>query len=335
MGLRFNPPPGWPAAPEGFTPAPGWQPDPAWPPPPPGWQLWTDDGQPPEGGPPPAPEAPTATGPTTATGAPTASWPPPATGAPTGTGHPTASGAYAPYPVPGQYPVPGPYGVPGAYGPGAFGPGGQTSGWAIASLVVGILGGGVLGIIFGGVALSRISRLGQKGRGMAIAGIVVSCVWIVGTVLLFGVAYLSTAGRSPSNGAITQQGGLSIFSLRTGDCFDNPADAAGAGLHTVETVTAVPCTTPHNAQVFATFNLTGSNFSYPGTEPVHKLATQGCNARIGSINKNAVNNSMTVRMLFPLQDSWIDGRRSVSCLVVSPAENITSSLLNPPTPSSS
>src|SRR5271170_3555387 len=45
VGLRFNPPPGWPPAPEGFTPQPGWQPDPSWPQPPVGWQLWVNDDQ--------------------------------------------------------------------------------------------------------------------------------------------------------------------------------------------------------------------------------------------------------------------------------------------------
>ncbi len=28
VGLRFNPPPGWPPVPEGFVPPPGWQPHP-------------------------------------------------------------------------------------------------------------------------------------------------------------------------------------------------------------------------------------------------------------------------------------------------------------------
>jgi len=40
---RFNPPPGWPAAPDGWTPPPGWQPDPSWPAPPAGWQLQVDE----------------------------------------------------------------------------------------------------------------------------------------------------------------------------------------------------------------------------------------------------------------------------------------------------
>ncbi len=42
--MKFNPPPNWPAPPEGWTPTPGWQPDPSWPAPPPGWQVWVDDG---------------------------------------------------------------------------------------------------------------------------------------------------------------------------------------------------------------------------------------------------------------------------------------------------
>ena len=44
--MKFNPPPNWPASPEGFTPGPDWAPDPALPPPPPGWQLWVEDGVP-------------------------------------------------------------------------------------------------------------------------------------------------------------------------------------------------------------------------------------------------------------------------------------------------
>ena len=43
MAQKFNPPPSWPAAPEGWVPPEGWQPDPEWGPLPDGWQLWTSD----------------------------------------------------------------------------------------------------------------------------------------------------------------------------------------------------------------------------------------------------------------------------------------------------
>lgn len=39
-GHRWNAPPGWPAAPEGWTQPAGWQPDPSWPTAPEGWVFW-------------------------------------------------------------------------------------------------------------------------------------------------------------------------------------------------------------------------------------------------------------------------------------------------------
>lgn len=40
MTHRFNPPPSWPPAPEGWVPPHGWQPPADWPKPPENWQLW-------------------------------------------------------------------------------------------------------------------------------------------------------------------------------------------------------------------------------------------------------------------------------------------------------
>lgn len=57
MALRFNPPPNWPAPPEGFNPSPGWQPDPEWGPAPEGWPLWVEDSVPGGTGPTSAPQA--------------------------------------------------------------------------------------------------------------------------------------------------------------------------------------------------------------------------------------------------------------------------------------
>lgn len=46
MVRRFNPAPGWPAAPEGWLPPAGWRPDPSWPAAPPGWPIVVEDGVP-------------------------------------------------------------------------------------------------------------------------------------------------------------------------------------------------------------------------------------------------------------------------------------------------
>jgi Domain of unknown function (DUF4190) len=87
---------------------------------------------------------------------------------------------------PPSYPPP----PPGGYGyppPGSGYPPPQavgTNGMAIASLVCSLLGwlcviGPPLGLIFGFVALSQIKQTGQRGRGMAIAGIVIGAIAIV------------------------------------------------------------------------------------------------------------------------------------------------------------
>jgi len=105
--------------------------------------------------------------------------------------------AFAPPPPPGIAPpyTPPP---PGGMGPGLappqppyppypsqmYGPPKVTSGWAIASLVGGILGfcippGCLLGIIGGIVGLVKTSRPGMGGRGMSIAGLVLGLVGLL------------------------------------------------------------------------------------------------------------------------------------------------------------
>jgi Domain of unknown function (DUF4190)/Septum formation len=199
---------------------------------------------------------------------------------------------------------------------------GKTSGWAISSFILGLLGVFVLGAIFCFVALGRIKRLGQRGRGLAIAGLVLSALWLVVIVIVVVVNNLGSATRSPATGAITQGGKLSAFSLAVGDCFNNPPGATS-----LTSVTAIPCSQAHNAQIYAKFNLAGSMVSYPGDTALTRDATNGCNAHISVLDKSKITNSMTIRFLFPQQDSWIAGKRTVSCMVVNSAANLTSSVL--------
>jgi hypothetical protein len=67
----------------------------------------------------------------------------------------------------------------------------KTNGWAIASLVLGVIGGSVLAIVFGLVARSQIKKSGgrQGGLGLATAGIVLGCLWLalIATVVVLGL----------------------------------------------------------------------------------------------------------------------------------------------------
>jgi Domain of unknown function (DUF4190) len=62
-----------------------------------------------------------------------------------------------------------------------------TNGYAIASLVLGIIGmviGSILAVVFGHMALGQIRRSSQGGRGLAIAGLVLGYLGIAGTLIV-------------------------------------------------------------------------------------------------------------------------------------------------------
>ncbi|ASY36195.1 hypothetical protein STTU_6190 [Streptomyces sp. Tu6071] len=130
--------------------------------------------------------------------------------------HGQAPGPYAQHPGsyaqgPGSYAQgPGPYGQTPGHIPGHDAWGGQYGGqWqggkppgggmAVAALVCGIaavvfcwtvVGGiilGVLGVVFGILALRRSRRTGAPNRGLGLAGIIVGAVGIVGGAITLGV----------------------------------------------------------------------------------------------------------------------------------------------------
>ncbi|GAB2599296.1 DUF4190 domain-containing protein [Pseudactinotalea suaedae] len=68
--------------------------------------------------------------------------------------------------------------------------------WAIASLVLGLCATAILAVIAGHVALSQIKRTGQRGAGLAIAGLILGYLEIAFyTVLIIAsLGFLAWAG---------------------------------------------------------------------------------------------------------------------------------------------
>jgi peptidyl-prolyl cis-trans isomerase B (cyclophilin B) len=81
----------------------------------------------------------------------------------------------------------------------------NTNGFCIASLVCSLVGilllfiGPVLGVIFGWVGLRQTARLGEQGRGLAIAGVVIGVLVLVINVVAV-VAWSSGGDPAISNG---------------------------------------------------------------------------------------------------------------------------------------
>jgi hypothetical protein len=70
----------------------------------------------------------------------------------------------------------------------------KTSGWAIASVVLGVLGGVIFAILCGVIAKDRIRKAGGRltGDGLANAGIVLGSIWAVVLVTAFVLSEIET-----------------------------------------------------------------------------------------------------------------------------------------------
>ncbi|MFI5683826.1 DUF4190 domain-containing protein [Streptomyces sp. NPDC051636] len=244
----------------------------------------------------------------------------------------------------GSYPPPSPYSPypQGPYGQQPQGPYGQppyqpwtqgyspynrpaaVNGLAIAALVLGILCflPGV-GLVLGLVALAQIRKRGERGKGMAIAGCVLS-----GIGLALWVAALATGGAADfwqglKDGA---RDGASI-SLAKGECFNAPGGSLEGETYDVD---KVPCAGEHDGEVFASFELTGG--PYPGDSAVTDRADERCYNLQDSYAMDgwAVPDDVDVYYLTPTRDSWAAGDREVTCVFGNTDEGagLTGSLRN-------
>ena len=194
-----------------------------------------------------------------------------------------------------------------------------TNGWAVASLIFGILGGVLLSVIFGIVALVQIPKRRQKGKGLAVTGLVLSALWVLGIVAAVIFAAANSANRNDA-GDIVDSGTVSVNDLKAGDCFNGLTDSG-----TVLSVDAVPCADPHDAEVLAVFSLTGTAF--PGDQAVFDQAEKGCNDRLADYSNKAVeDDSIELYVFHPTQQSWSRGDHEVTCIIGNPNEKITGSL---------
>jgi hypothetical protein len=93
--------------------------------------------------------------------------------------------------------VPEPQPATPSYGAGAASPTPKTNGFAIASLVLGIIPctgiTSILAIVFGFIARNQIQQSGgtQQGSGMALAGIILGFFWI-GISVIYWIAVIAS-----------------------------------------------------------------------------------------------------------------------------------------------
>jgi Septum formation len=148
---------------------------------------------------------------------------------------------------------------------------------------------------------------------LAVIGIIVGVIVLVAVAV--GVLAVITHGFRPKT-VITYRP-AAVFGLRAGECVDSGANALN--------VTVVSCTTPHDAEVFATFRLPGT--SWPGAPAVQQDAGSGCQTRlVGYLNPELVTADLTQEYVYPNQTAWQAGEHTVVCEIRAASGPLTGSV---------
>lgn len=247
----------------------------------------------------------------------------------------------APQPAPyGQSPPYGQSAPYGPYGPPPYQTWGQgyspfnrpapVNGLAIASLVLGVLCFvPAVGLVLGVIALVQIRKRGERGRGLAVGGAVLSTVGLVLWTLMLTTGAASDVWEGFKEGAR----GSTSLSVGTGECFDTPGGSLEGYTYDVD---EVPCEGEHDGEVFAAFKLrSGTDYpgdGYPGDTRVRDIADERCYKLQGeyAMDAWAVPENVDVYYFTPTEDSWSIDDREVTCAFGNTDEHgkLTGSLRN-------
>ena len=148
--------------------------------------------------------------------------------------------------------------------------------------------------------------------------------WVIlgAVVAVAGIGGLIINASRSASGEITKAGDLTAAELRVGDCFDLKDPAADQ----IEDVNAVPCADEHEYEMF--FVGTMPEGAFPSEEAFSSFVETNCSPAFEAyIGKSFASSELDVSWLFPVEDAWRSGDRSIQCVVYDPQINrLTGSL---------
>ena len=159
-------------------------------------------------------------------------------------------------------------------------------------------------------------------RALAIVALSAAGLALSGCSLLPSFTGGGTATRDDSGEVVEGNDDTDVFTLQVGDCL-NDATAA----ETVETIPTVPCTEPHDSEIYASIIMTGDTF--PGTDAVIAEADTAClDAFDGFVGVSYADSLYYYSYYFPTEGSWEGGDREILCTIYDEAGQVTGSLQN-------
>jgi len=164
-----------------------------------------------------------------------------------------------------------------------------------------------------------LKRLVAGGVGLGIAA------WA-------GIAGVDNTTRDDA-GQITVQGELGAFVTQVGDCINDVPQGAAEELFEVSSVTGVPCDQPHHWQVIHKGEITLPEFSQSEAESKSKaLCDAALDKIIDSFDESDIERvapfaDAYTNFFLPTAESWIQGDRTVDCIIGSNDNTYTESFL--------
>ncbi|WP_030775123.1 DUF4190 domain-containing protein [Streptomyces sp. NRRL F-2664] len=223
-------------------------------------------------------------------------------------------------PWPPRPPQPG-WGPPPGYGPQPP----ALNGFALASLLAGLLCFPPLGIAFGAAALVQIAKKGDRGRALAITGLVVS-VLMTG-VMVFAVGRVTEAVGARLDGlsAYTEVEGelRDVDDMKAGDCFNVPG---GDLFEEQPLLYAVDCSRAHHGEVTASRTLGAADA--PGASGADRAAEDACWKAQDEYAMDTWALPEFAEMFYfgPSRESWRQGDRKLLCVIGTTEEEWRGSL---------
>lgn len=183
---------------------------------------------------------------------------------------------------------------------------------AVLALITGLVALVPIAVAAGIGSLAGIRRTGRRGHGMAMAGLILSAAWVIVAVAVGSVGLVTHGFHKPVQVRYKE---AAVFKLQEGECVNSPNG---------QLVSVLPCSVPHEAEVFATFSLPASR--WPGTSAIATAASSGCASRLGGYVNPQLTISLAQSYVFPDQVAWTAGTRTVVCEVRASSGDLTGSV---------
>ncbi len=154
-------------------------------------------------------------------------------------------------------------------------------------------------------------------KRLPIGGIIFAVLVVGGGIssLYFGAARNDT-------GEIAKSGDLTANNLRVGDCYDLKVPDANE----IEDVTAKPCTEAHQYEMYWTGAMAEGD--YPAETAFEDYVVANCDPAFTTFIGRAFEDSvLDIYWLYPTDDSWRQGDRTVQCAVYDPNQPLLTASL--------